>query len=361
VTSGNTISLDDPAVRGRLDVDGTYDRIHHLPEQCEEAWRQAKGFSLPPGYEAVDKVVVVGMGGSAIAGDFFQALAFDHSRIPVTVVRGYALPAWVDERTLVITCSHSGNTEEVLSAFEQSRAAPTKDLVITTGGELAKLAQAARIPALIYDYPNVPRDAFGHGYVRLLAVGRALGMVAVDDARIEAAVGAMQEQREALQASTPEASNPAKQTARRFAGKVPFAVGAEFMAPVARRWRTQVNENADVFGVWDELSELDHNLVVGLRHPADQLRRVCAVFLDHEALHPRIRLRYGLTMQLFEKAGIESQRLSFPQSDRLAAQLCAVHFGDLVSYYLAMLEGTRPVEIDNINWLKGQLSRAPRP
>jgi glucose/mannose-6-phosphate isomerase len=361
VTSGNTVSLDDPAVRARLDTDGSYDRIHHLPEQCLEAWRQAKDFALPAGYGAVDKVVIVGMGGSAIAGDFLQALAFDHSPIPVAVVRGYRLPAWVDGRTLVITCSHSGNTEEVLSAFEQSQAAPTKDLVITTGGELARLATSAGIPALVYDYPNVPRDAFGHAFIRLLAVGRALDMVDVDDARIQSAVTAMQSQRLTLEAATPEASNPAKQTARRFAGNLPFPVGAEFMAPVARRWRTQVNENADVFGLWDELSELDHNLVVGLRHPADQLRRIRAVFLDHESLHPRIRLRYGLTMQLFANAGIQCQRLTFPQADRLAAQLCAVHFGDLVSYYLAMLEGTRPVEIDNINWLKDQLARDPLP
>jgi glucose/mannose-6-phosphate isomerase len=129
------------------------------------------------------------------------------------------------------------------------------------------------------------------------------------------------------------------------------------MTPAARRFRTQMNENPDVFAVWDELPELNHNLVVGLRHPADILRRTYAVFFDHVALHARTRLRYDLTIEMMTNAGITCERLAFPQGDRLAAQLCAVHYGDLVSYYLALLKGTRPVAVENIDWLKDQLAR----
>jgi glucose/mannose-6-phosphate isomerase len=181
-------------------------------------------------------------------------------------------------------------------------------------------------------------------------------MIEVSEGRMRAAVQEMQALREAIGWQAPEADNAAKKTARGFEEALPFAVGAEFLAPVARRWRTQADENADVFAIWDELPELNHNLVVGLRHQAQILQATRAVFLDHESLNPRIRLRYDLTVEMFEKAGIGCERIVFPQTDRLAAQLCAVHYGDLVSYYLAMLKGTRPVEIDNINWLKEQLS-----
>lgn len=354
-----TASLDDPAVRQRLDTDGTYERIHGLPEQCLEAWQASKDLSLDAGYRIVDKLVVAGMGGSAIAGDFFQAITQGESPIAVTVVRGYDLPAWVDGRTLVIACSHSGNTEETLSVFEKALQTSARKLAITTGGRLGELAEAKGVPTLAYTYPNVPRDAFGHGFIRLLAVGRALGMLEVDDERIGASVGEMQRQRQAIEDSVSEPENPAKKTARSFEEVIPLTIGAGIMTPVARRWRTQMNENADVFAFWDELPELDHNLVVGLRHPAELLKSTRPVFLDHGSLHPRVRLRYDLTIEIFEGAGIRCQRIVFPQADPLAAQLCALHFGDFVSYYLAMLKGTRPVEIDSINWLKEQLASRP--
>jgi glucose/mannose-6-phosphate isomerase len=351
-----TVSLDDAGVRARLDPDGSYERIHNLPEQCLEAWQQVRDFALPAGYAGVDKLVVTGMGGSAIAADCLQALVYPESRIPISVVRGYRLPAWVDSKTLVVGCSHSGHTEETLSAFGQAVAGGAKTLAITTGGEMASIASAKGIPLLQYSYPNVPRDAFGHGFLRLIAVARALGMLAVDDARIAAAVGEMRAQREALAADVLETDNAAKQAARRLDGFLPLVIGAELMAPVARRWRGQIDENADVLALWDELPEADHNLVVGLRHPG-ALKSVRAVFLDHESTQPRARLRYDLTSELFESSGIACDRFLFAQPDRLAAQLCAVHHGDFVSYYLAMLTGTRPAEIDNINWLKDRLAR----
>jgi glucose/mannose-6-phosphate isomerase len=350
------VSLDDPGLRSRLDPDGSYERIRDLPEQCGEAWHQSGDLKLPNGYRDVDKLVVIGMGGSAIAADHLQALAYPESRVPITVVRGYSLPAWVDSRTLVIACSHSGNTEEVLTAFDQAVAGPAKTFVVTTGGRLAELAASKGIPLLQYSYPNVPRDAFGHGYVRLLAVANALGLVSVDDGRISAVVATMKAQREGIAFEVAESANAAKKVARLLEDRMPLTVGAEFMTPVARRWRTQMDENADVFAMWDELPELNHNLVVGLRHQADLLRRTQAVFIDHADLNGRVRLRYELTVQMFQNAGIACERVAFPQRDRLAAQLCAVHFGDLVSYYLAMLKGTRPVEIENINWLKDQLA-----
>jgi glucose/mannose-6-phosphate isomerase len=355
VTS-TAVSLDDIAVRQRLDQDGSYERIAGLPEQCLEAWEQSQSWQMPADFRDVDKLIVAGMGGSAIAADFLQALAYSESRIPVTVVRGYELPAWVDARTLVVICSHSGNTEEVLSCFEQALGGPAKRLVVTTGGKALELAQANGVPFMQYRYPNVPRDAFGHGLIRLLVVAAGLGMLRLDDGRVRGVVQEMQALREAVGWHAAEAANGAKKMARSFDNMLPLTIGGGYMAPAARRWRTQMNENPDVFAFWDELPELNHNLVVGLKHPAELLRSIRAVFLDHEGLHARVRLRYALTQELFERAGISCERIEFPQRDPLAAQLCAVHFGDLASYYLALLKGTRPVEVENIDWLKDQLA-----
>jgi len=349
--------MDDPALRARLDPDGAYALVHGLPRHCEEAWLATRKLSLPAGYAEINRIVVAGMGGSAIAGDFLRALAFEESEVEVTVVRGYDLPRWLDDRTLIVACSHSGNTEETLSAFAAALKTPARKVVITTGGRLAEMAAAADVPALTYAFPPLPRAAFGHAFTRLLAIAQAAGALAVTDASIAEAVAAVETVRSKIAADVPESNNPAKALARRLRGRLPLMIGAGFVAPVASRWRTQLNENADHFAFWDELPELDHNLVVGLLHDAELVRATHAVFLDHESLSPRIRLRYGPTIRLFEGAGMTVERFVIPEKSRLAAQFAAVHFGDFVSFYLGMLNGARPAENDNIDWLKEQLAK----
>ena len=112
------INLDDPEIYSKNDPDGMLERIKELPWQCQQAWQEAVSFDLAADYADVDKVVVLGMGGSAIGGDLVRSLAQSESKVPVIVHRDYGLPAYVDDRTLLIASSYSGNTEETLSAFE---------------------------------------------------------------------------------------------------------------------------------------------------------------------------------------------------------------------------------------------------
>src|SRR3972149_775306 len=109
--------------------------VRGLPEQCREAWEATRALDLPAEYREIDRVVVLGMGGSAIAGDLLRVLLQRESAIPVFNVRQYDLPPFVDERTLIIASSFSGNTEETLSAFEQALATKAKKLAITSGGK----------------------------------------------------------------------------------------------------------------------------------------------------------------------------------------------------------------------------------
>lgn len=353
----NVSELDDLRYYARLDPDGTLGRIRSLPEQCEEAWAASRDLALPQEYAGIDKLVVVGMGGSAIAGDLVAAYAYDSGSVPVTVVRGYSLPGWVDSRTLVIGSSHSGTTEETLAAFHQALKGPAKCLVITMGGKLLELAREKHVPAMTYTFANEPRAALGHGFMRQLAVLKRLGKLDVAEDEVAAALTAMRALRERIGEHVPESDNPAKQLARRLHGQMPLTIGAEFLAPVARRWRTQFNEYPDTFAMWDELPELDHNLVVGLSHPKQIFSEVRAVFLEHPALSPRVRLRYDATVHLFEQAGIQVERLRFEDSPRLTALLTAVYYGDYTSYYLAALNQVRPMAVTNIDWLKARLAR----
>ena len=114
------INLDDPQVFQQCDPEGMLERIHEMPRQCQQAWQTAMSFDLPPDYSQIDKVVILGMGGSAIGGDLVRSLALSEAKLPIFVQRDYDLPAFVDDKTLVIASSYSGNTEETLTSFEQA-------------------------------------------------------------------------------------------------------------------------------------------------------------------------------------------------------------------------------------------------
>src|SRR3990170_3474377 len=144
--------LDDPEARARLDAGGMAKAVRELPEQCREAWNEARRLELPPSYREIERIVILGMGGSAIAGDVFRLLLARECPVPVLNHRHYDLPPYVDARTLLIASSFSGDTEETVSAFEQGLATPAKKLAITTGGRLLTTARANGIPAFVFRY-----------------------------------------------------------------------------------------------------------------------------------------------------------------------------------------------------------------
>jgi glucose/mannose-6-phosphate isomerase len=349
-------NLDTADLRLALDTDGAYERNRHLPEQCRDAWEAVRDLALPHSYRDIDHVIVAGMGGSAIAGDFLQALCFRDSVRPVTVLRGYRLPAWASSRTLFIACSHSGSTEETLTAFSAALHRGCKLVAVTTGGELLSTSEKMGSPALTYNYYAEPRSAFGHGFLRLLAIARNAGFLDVSEDAVEEAIASIEALEPRLKAECPESSNPAKQLARRIHGRLPLIIGSEFLAPVARRWKNQINENAGSWAVDEELPELHHNAVVGFGLPRDTADSIHTVILRHAALSERVLLRCQITAELLQASAISHEYVEVPGEDTLAAMLGGVYIGSMVSYYLAMLNGVRPSEIDNINYLKSRLA-----
>jgi glucose/mannose-6-phosphate isomerase len=350
-----TGALDDRKLMERLDPSGLISRIEALPEQCEEAWRHASAFELSAAHREANAVIVLGMGGSAIAGDIFRALAFS-SQKPVHVVRGYGLPAFAGGETLVIACSHSGNTEETLSAFEQALAAKAKVVALTMGGRLGDLASANGVPAMVYRYDGEPRSALGHQLMALLGVGQQAGCLSAQDAAVQEAVRTLRQQRELIGSAVPAGRNPAKQLASKLHGRLPVVVGAGVLIEAARRWKTQFNENSKCWAISDELPELDHNTIVGFGLTKDVVRRLHVVFLSHPALGQRMLRRIELTAEALSDAGVTHERVEAAGAGPLAQALTSIFFGDLVSYYLALLNGVDPAPVGPITKLKDGLA-----
>jgi glucose/mannose-6-phosphate isomerase len=349
--------LDSDDTYARLDRTGLYGRIAALPSQIEDAWRAASAMELPSGFRAAERVVILGMGGSGIGGALLRALALDMgAATPVEVVRGYTLPAYVDVRSLVLASSNSGNTEEVLATFDQAIRAGANCVAITTGGKLLDVARTADVPVLAFTWEGEPRSALGWSFAALVAMCGQLGLLPDVAGELAVAVEHMRGLVATVGRDIPEATNPAKQLARRLVGTLPVFIAAEALAPVAYRWRTQVNENAKSWAVADELPEMNHNAPLGYGAPGAVVPSMHVVLMRHTAMHPRTQRRVELTLEQMQAAGVPAELLDVPGPSVLAQMLWAIQLGDFVSYYLGLLNGVDPSEVRALDWMKARLA-----
>jgi len=350
------VNLDDIKTYERLDPQNMRQHLQGLPAQCRDAWNKAKQFELPKDYTAVDKVVVTGMGGSAIGGDLVRSL-FETQKKPIIFVnRLYELPAFVDDKTLVIASSYSGNTEETLSAFSQSLEKKCKKLAITTGGKLKQMAEKAGVPVFTIDYVGQPRAALGYGFMSLIAFLQTLGLVEDQKAGIETMIQDLEKQLAELKETVPAGSNPAKQLAGKLSGKIAVIYGAGILSQVAHRWKTQMNENGKASAFYEIFSELNHNAVVGYQFPKELASEIYVAMLRCPSLHHRILLRYQITGDMMAQNGISYETVDSRGTGKLSQMMSLIYLGDWVSYYLAMLNETDPTPVKIIEYLKKRLS-----
>jgi glucose/mannose-6-phosphate isomerase len=353
----STDILDDASARARIDPSGMLESITRLPDQCRDAWAAAQTFEPPADYSDIDRIAIIGMGGSAIGGDFFRVLLQRESGVPVFNVRGYDLPPFVTEKTLVIASSFSGNTEETLSAFGQALARPCRKLAITSGGKLLATARSNGVPALSYAFKGEPRAAVGWGLMPLLAIGEKLGLMQGVQADVDEMLSVMEAIQKEIGVEAPASGNEAKQVARRLHQKLPVTYGAGSLTEVAHRWKTQLNESSKVWAFYEELPELHHNAIIGYKLPTGIARNTMVVFLRSEdIIHPRVLLRYDFTERLLRDAGVESLSVSTRGKSALAQMMSLILFGDYVSGYLALLYEVDPTPTTVIDELKAWLA-----
>jgi glucose/mannose-6-phosphate isomerase len=356
------MNLDDLEMFRRIDADNMIGHIHALPDQLRDAWAHGAGQPLPDDMGTVARVALCGMGGSAIGGEMLAALVEDTCPVPIRVNRSYELPAWADgPSTLVVTLSHSGGTEETLSCAQQAITRKTKLLAITTGGELAVRVEAAGGTVWRYGYESQPRAAIGWLYGLLLAAFSRMGLAPDLNADVAEAAERMERSRASFVPETLAARNPPKRYAGQLVDCIPVIWGAGLLAPVARRWKTQINENAKSSAFFELLPELDHNAVVGIATPAEILRKhqfQVIQLLSARYDHPRVALRHQMTLELFREQGIITDTVKARGESRLAQQMSLVQFGDYVSYYLAMAYEIDPTPIGPIVALKAKMAAA---
>jgi glucose/mannose-6-phosphate isomerase len=353
----NVTNLDDWARFREIDPDDMLSRIAELPQQCGDAWANVQSLELPPEYRQVNKIVVLGMGGSAIGGDLLRALVEPECALPIAINRDYTVPAFVNAEALVVASSYSGNTEETLAALEVARGKGAALLAITTDGKLARRARELGVPLLTFSYRSQPRAALGYSLVSLVGIVQKLGFIGDKTTDLEEAIAVMEALQGEVGEAVPLSRNPAKQLAKRFYRHLPVVYGSGHLAEVAHRWKTQFNENAKAWSFFEALPELNHNAVVGYQFSEELAEGIVVVMLVSSLDHPRNKARFQVTQEILAKRGIAYETIEARGESPLAQMLSAIHFGDYVSYYLALLYEVDPSPVKVIDYLKGRLAQ----
>jgi len=226
----NIPDLDDPQVYRQYDPEDMLIHLHKMPELCQQAWQMAMNFDLPQDYSEVSKVVILGMGGSAIGSDLVSTLVVSEAKLPIIIHRDYNLPAFIDSKTLVIASSYSGMTEETLSSFEQALETDSKRLVITTGGKLKAMAEERNIPVFSFDYKAPPRAVLPFSFLPVLGFLQRLGLIKDKSADVTETIAVLEKLSRRINEGVSLAQNPAKQLANSLYGHLPIIYGAGILS-----------------------------------------------------------------------------------------------------------------------------------
>lgn len=339
---------DDPleAIRS-VDEQNELDAVLALPDHLRDALWRIESAKLEP----VDAptTVICGMGGSAIGGDLALAALGNRLGRPLLTARGYELPPAATPESLVLCSSYSGDTEETLACYEGAEALGAARIVATTGGKLAEAARADGVPVIGLPAGLQPRAAVGYMFSVAAEAATLAGAAPPLHTEVDSSAAHLELQRDSLAERSAElAVGLSEATA--------VIYGSGLTAPVAYRWKTQLNENAKVPAFSAMMPEADHNEVAGWEG-AESCGRFVAVFLEDCDQHPRERRRFEVTAKLIEPRVERILRFETEGETRTERLLQAVMLGDLVSLQVAAERGVDPSPVPVIENLKKELGR----
>ncbi len=333
---------------------GMFDAAAGLPDQVRTAVTSAQDLGGLPDPAGITNVLVLGMGGSGVAGDILTVTAGPFMAVPVVVVKHFIPPSYVDERSLVFAMSFSGDTVETLEATEMAASRGGHVVAVTSGGRLAELARGWGSPIVAVD-PSIPapRAALGAMAIPPLIVLEDMGLFPGATRWVLQGIDQLERRRDALTAP----GGLTSELADRIGSTFPYVCGSGGVGRVAaRRWKTQFNENAKLPAFNGELPEMTHNEVVGWgRHREITRDLFTMINLRHDHEHPAMQPVFeALAHQLGESVAAVTEVRA--EGDGSVAQLLdLMYVADFVSIELAWRAGIDPGPIDAVDELKRRL------
>ncbi len=351
------MNFDNIEIIHKLDRSNMLGEITNLPDQLMRAWETAGNFPLPE-EKKYSNIIIAGMGGSAIGADVLAGYINPFCGIPLSVLRGYLLPKWAaGGEVLVICSSHSGNTEETLAVFEDAILNDCTVMSISTGGKLFNRSLAENKTAWKFTHEGQPRAAVGYSFGLLLNLFSRMDWIPDQFENLSEVVQSTKQFIKSIGEIIPAAQNQAKRIAGQALERIPVIFGAEHLEPVARRWKTQMNELAKCSAFFEFLPEADHNTLAGLVYPESSQQKFYTLFLDSEHYHQRNTKRIHLTCDEFMLAGFCTDKINFPKNTKLNEIWKLILLGDFVSFYLSIAYGVDPTPVEALQNLKQAMNK----
>ncbi|MBU0666175.1 MAG: bifunctional phosphoglucose/phosphomannose isomerase [Nanoarchaeota archaeon] len=326
----------------QYDTDDMKGAIKDFPKQIKEAYSLGKDVDFQG---EINRIVVAGMGGSAIAGDILKSyLSFE--KINVDVSRSYDLPIHVDEKTLVFISSYSGNTEETISAYRAALRNDCKIVAITSGGKVKEFAEKNRHKLILIPSGIQPRAALAYSFFPIVKVLENLRIVSNKQADVERLIKAV---------SKDIYEETGIKLSEKLVDKTPIIYSSELFAPVAYRWKTQLNENAKTMAFYHLFSELNHNELEGYKNRKGDFH---VINLKVDVDNRRILKRMDVTKEILRREGVDVTDIAVKGDTFLTKLFSAIYMGDWTSYYLALRYKTNPSSVSVIEDFKKKLGQS---
>lgn len=341
----------------QYDRQGMAERILNFSQQLQKALTIAKSTEIKLRKERIRNICAMGMGGSAISGDIVRSYLSDRLKMPFIVNRYYQTPDFIDEHSLVIASSYSGNTEEILAAYEDAHQRGAQIVCITSGGELGRRAQTNAQPLFLIPPGSPPRAALGYLLVPLLYILYYSGLHSNPEADLLESI-------ELIRTLSAEyhpdaADNKAKQLSRAIHNTVPLIYSsAHAFDAVGLRWKCQFCENSKMLSFCNEFPELNHNEIMGWGPLRELNRKFTVVFLKDRDDHTQVKKRMQITAEILKKHVTGVFQAESQGNSLLSRIFSLIFLGDVISLYLAILNGVNPTSIDNIDYLKEELAKS---
>ena len=324
------------------------DLIEKFPEQLRKAAEIANTAIFTPSNKEIKNVLIAGLGGSGIGGTIASEITILECKVPITVTKGYFVPNYVNENTLVIVSSYSGNTEETIQVMNHAFERNAHLIAVTSGGIIAERAQQKKFDSIILPGGMPPRACLGYSIVQVLNILFQLQLTKTDPLpQILSAANLLEKENATIH-------QEAKLISTFFKGKTPVLYSTTFHEGLAVRWRQQINENSKMLCWHHVVPEMNHNELVGWRNKNENLAVLYLLFNDE--YHRNLK-RIEMNKEVIQKYTSNIHTVTAKGSNEIEQTFYLNAIGDWVSYYLSIENGVEATEINVINHLKNQLSK----
>jgi glucose/mannose-6-phosphate isomerase len=329
-----------------------FDVLRNSYQQIQYSWNKELSLSQI-NTNKITNIVVTGLGGSSMGGELLSNFLKDELKVPYFVNRNYELPLLVNENSLVIASSYSGNTEETINALKEASLRKAQVVCITTGGEVEKICKREKIPYFELQRGFQPRFALWGNFFALLKIIESLKFVASQGKIVLSIIELLKSKGEELS----KEANKALEIAEKLNGYIPVIYSvSDFTSSVGTRFKCQVNENSKLHAFCNLFPEMNHNEIIGWETVSEAQIKCKAVFIYDDSYNSRIKKRFEIVSDLIKQSGTEVITLKSDQAEYKLRLMDLIFLGDFISYYLAVIRRYDPSTIKNINYLKEKLA-----